>query len=279
MNDKAQKELVVNPPKGTQFLEVSNTIAVEVCRCLESGGVGRDGLQQIVSDKETLMKIALRNSHDILQLVAPEIMTAKAQLAIYFKVVFGLKLNFTKFRFPRQESFSSYMVVPSELNEDDIMEAFAKRWGSNKNLFRLKRPVTSTLDRTKEQKRPRGTYVFAHKGGGEPDEVFSGASYDNVAEMGINFANIKEYLLMTGFHKFKQDCFLGGINGWARNYEDRGGEFMDQNGWTRTSSFYTDGSLILGHGGEDDPRGRLAVGDRSHNSRGDGPRHIILLAA
>lgn len=278
MTDTAHGLVRLNEqPGGTQFLEFSGAIALETCRYLESATITRQGLQAI--PRELLMDIARRNAHDILQLVAPEVMRSKEQLTKYFSVVFGLKLNFTKFRFPIQEGFPAYMVVPTELNEDHIMEAFAKRWGLNKNQFRPKQPLTSLLDRSKEQSRPRGTYVLAHSGKDEIEGVFAGASYDDATRIGINFASIKEYLLMTGFHKFKRDCFMYGIGDYLGDFPDEDGQFMDQNGWTRTSSFYKDGSLVLGRGGENDPRNRLSTGDRAHNSSGDGPRQIILMAA
>ncbi|MCP4355783.1 MAG: hypothetical protein GY793_09180, partial [Proteobacteria bacterium] len=85
-----------------------------------------------------------------------------------------------------------------------------------------------------------------------------GESYDDAISAGYSFANAREYLLITGFHKFIKS------------------KFMDKKAWTRTSTLWSDGYLVDGSW-LDAIRGlKLRGGARVHRLAGGGPRELIL---
>lgn len=245
--DKAQT------PRGTQFLDLSSAIANEICHYLENGGLTTKKLQELIKQKTTIKKIARETAHQYLQLVPDEVVAAKELLEKYFLEVLKLKLNLAKVAFPEHEAVKAYMANPPQLNEDQIMEKFADMWGID--VYKWLDPVAKKINRNIEQKRPKGLYVFGHRGGDEPDDVHRNKSYNDAVKEGFPFASAKEYLLMTGFHKFTKDYF------------------MDGDGWTRTSSLWSDGSLVNG-----DWRGRLELdgGSPYRGSPARGPRELFL---
>ncbi|MEK7118221.1 MAG: hypothetical protein AAB869_01295, partial [Patescibacteria group bacterium] len=139
----------------------------------------------------------------------------------YFHQVYGHTLDLAGIEFPEKEGFTTFMSAPPELDEDKIWECGTKYF--KVNSYARKTPIASSIDRSFSlaQKRPSGLYVFAHRGGDEPD-VMHRKSYDQGMTEDLTFANPKEYLLMTFFHRFVK------------------GYFMDKNGWTRTSSLWSD---------------------------------------
>jgi hypothetical protein len=174
----------------------------------------------------------------------------------YFYEVYGYTLDLSGIEFPEKECFSTWMAVPPELSEDKIMECITRHFMVARYLW--KSPITANIDLAKEQRRPSGLYVLAHRGGDESDDVHRNKSYDCATAKGFPFANLKEYLLMTGFHRFEK------------------GHFMDNKGWTHTSSLWSEGFLVSGFGGG--ARGRLCIGDgdRDNASIDRGPRELFL---
>ena len=150
----------------------------------------------------------------------------KVQLQRYFWVVFNLRVDLSKEVFSQKDDFSAFMVVPPELDEGIAIAAFVKKWGIT--IYQHLEPIAENINRNKEQSRPKGLYVFAHRGGDESDKQYLNRSYNTGILTGRPFANALEYLLMTGFHKFTK------------------GYFMDRKGWTRFSSLWSDGNLVGG---------------------------------
>ncbi|OGZ06675.1 MAG: hypothetical protein A3D65_02010 [Candidatus Lloydbacteria bacterium RIFCSPHIGHO2_02_FULL_50_13] len=158
----------------------------------------------------------------------------------YFHKVFGHTIDLAGIDFPEKKGFGTWMAVPPELDEDKIMECLTKHF--KVSSYAWKTPVALNIDRAKEQRRPSSLYVFAHRGGDEPDDVHRNKSYDRAMAEGFPFANPKEYLLMTGFHRYVE------------------GYFMDKKGWTRTSSLFSDGNMVYGHGDDDGAKLHLSQG-------------------
>lgn len=173
----------------------------------------------------------------------------------YFHQVYGHTLDLAGIQFPEKEGFPAWMAVPPELDEDKIWECGTKHF--KVKPYTWKAPIASNINRALAQKRPSGLYVFAHRGGDEPDAMHR-KSYDQGMTEGLTFANSKEYLLMTGFHRF------------AKNY------FMDRIGWTRTSSLWADGCLVYGGWLEAGGRLYLSGGDRASAHPGRGLRELFL---
>ncbi len=144
----------------------------------------------------------------------------------YFREVFDYTLDLSNITFPEKIGFPVYMAVPQDISEDEIAKRIAAYF--KVGLGTYSSSVTSSVKRDFEQIRPQGLYVFVHRGGDEPEFEYRNKSYDDVAELGVLFLNIKEYLLVTGFHR------------WTKGY------FMDIKGWTRTSSFQSSRYMFRG---------------------------------
>ena len=145
----------------------------------------------------------------------------------YIHEVYGGKVDLTGKLFPEKNGFPVYMARPDGLDEDFALAQIIKRFSVGKYTYLS--PVAENINRNAEQKRPDGTYVFAHVGGDEPDAKHLGKSYDNSVGEKIVFANSFEYLLMTGFHMWKHE------------------KWMDVKGWTRLSSLWSDGRAVDGY--------------------------------
>src|SRR3990172_5150985 len=87
----------------------------------------------------------------------------------YFHQVFGYSLDLAGVQFPEREGFATWMAVPLELDEDKIVECVVKHF--KVKLYAWKSPIAANINRTLAQKRPAGLYVFAHRGGDEPDAI------------------------------------------------------------------------------------------------------------
>lgn len=135
----------------------------------------------------------------------------------YFTEIYGITINISKLEFYENERFSEHMVVPPSLSEEKILKALSERFKINVTLA-LEEVRSSSHTSIPEQKRPNGLYFFAHGGTDTPDIAHLGKSYLDASSLKFPFANVKEYLLMTGFHKFTR------------------GHFMDEEGRTLTSS-------------------------------------------
>ena len=254
MNDKAQMV--------KQCLEFSHKISDTICNYLVGSGITTKELQKILSlPREEIDKISIEIAQGYLQLIPNSVVQAKQQLQQYFLEVFNLKLNLSKIVFPQKNGFDTFMAVPPlvKLNEDQIIAAFVKKWDIN--TYKYLSPVAKKINRDAEHKnqpRPKGLYVFSHRGGDEPDAENLGKSYDDAMVAGYPFANAREYLLITGFHKFIND------------------KFMDKKGWTRTSSLWSDGELVIGDGDVSGGGLRLSSGHRDSHNPDFGSRELFL---
>ncbi len=239
-----------------QFMEFSQTVSMEICRYLQSGNISDQQLQELIGKKDDIKNIAKEIAHKYLQLVPEQILLAKELIERFYKEVFNHKLSLSKVVFPTQSGFSAYHFNTGRFDEDQIMEAYKKKWGID--LYEWMSLAANKIDHSKDQKRPKTPYPFAHVGGDETDTAHLGKSYDDAMAEKMIFANSVEYLLMTGLHKFEKDFF------------------MDKKGWTRTSSLGSDGSFV--DGCWDDSSGELGLSSgHSDNRISDiGPRQLIL---
>jgi len=248
MNDTA--------PKGTQYLDLAFAIANETCHYLQNGELTTEKLQKLIGDKNLIREIARKNAHEMLALVPDKVVQAKEILEKFFKEVFNEKVNLSKVSFPEREGMLVYCFNPRTKNEDEIMDAIAKKWGID--VYKYLSPVAKKIDRQNVQSRPKGPYAFCHTGEEEPDVKHRGKSYHDAIKEGFPFANAEEYLLMQAFHKYTT------------------GHFMDIKGWTRTSSLWSDGNLVCGNYNSDESKLSLYSGYRDLRGSGDGPRELSL---
>lgn len=221
---------------------------------------------------EAKAKLLLKDKKAFQQFVAKlykelEIPTQSEQVLIaipllieYYNKVYGIDISeIAEMEFPEHGSFQTFMAVSPQMDEDRIMLSLREYF--KMNTYRYKEPIASNINRDEEakiQKRPSGLYVFAHGGGNEPDADHRNKSYDDAVAAKMTFANAKEYLLMTGFHKFTK------------------GYFMDKKSWTRTSSLWLDGFLVDGYWSDGYSKLFVGNGYRDCRNTDSGPRELFL---
>ena len=236
-----------------------------------AGNAVLDALEQVSLDLDTAQVEIIARGGEFQALILPEATAlivrafnrligkkhpAADLLEKYFREVYGYTLDLTGVVFPEKEGFGAYMAVPPKLNEDAIASHLAGHF--KVDMYSWKTPIATNLNRELEQKRPQGLYVFAHRGGDEPDDIHRNKSYDDAMGQNLIFLNPKEYLLASGFHRY------------TKKY------FMDRNGWTRTSSLWSDCHLV--DGCWDDARTELCLHDgyRDYRAPGSGLREAVF---
>lgn len=194
-------------------------------------------------------------------------MAAKAQhlpysiesLCEYYSKVHGIDLRAADIVLPKDTPFKAFMVVSPDIDEIQIMSDIKKHFGVSIYAYKwddVNKPLT--IDRSTEQSRPKGLYAFAHTGEDESDAKHTNKSYDEILAEGTRFANPKECLLMTGYHKFIT------------------GKFMSRKSFTRTLTRWLDGTPIGVDFREEEGTLKLGNGSTDIHCTYHGPREIDL---
>jgi len=239
-------------PEALELMDFSNDIGKSVCRYLIGGGISKESFRLIkTSDAD---KIAKRVSQEILKLVPEKILVAKELIECFYLEVFNHKVNLSRVVFPVKEGFKGFCYDTRKFNVDQIMAAYAKKWGIS--VYRYRDPAAKKIKH--QQERPSGPYAFVHRGTDEPDIEHLKKSFDDARGVGFPFANAEEYLLMTGLNKFAT------------------GRFMDHQGRTRTSSLWSDGLVVNGRWYVRDDELVLGYSSRDSSNPARGPREIVL---
>ncbi|MBU3968998.1 hypothetical protein KJ991_02160 [Patescibacteria group bacterium] len=232
-------------------------------RLMEKEGVFLKDFQQIIDNKSVRQKFIIFVKDISIQ--SKNIFAQTPLLEKYYQEVYGITLDLSEIVFPEHPDFPAIMVDDLSQNEDEIMECIQKFFnkpGAPVNLYKYKNPVAENIDRKSEELQVRqlqsGLVVFAHTGQDEPDDKHRKKSYSMAIVEKLMFAKYREYLRMTGFHKF--------IKGY----------FMDKNGWTRTSSLWADGYLVVGYWVDDNAELYADSGHVDYTHPSDGPRQLFL---
>lgn len=215
----------------------------------------------LLKDKNAMQKF-VQNLYKELEIPtqSEQALIAIPLLIEYYTKVYGIDISeIAEMEFPEHTSFQTFMAVSPQMDEDRIMLSLREYF--KMNIYRYKEPIAANINRDEEakiQKRPSGLYVFAHGGGDEPDADHRNKSYNDAVAAKMTFANAKEYLLMTGFHKFTK------------------GYFMDKKGWTRTSSLWLVGHLVCGSWRDVSSLLYMSRGLRDVRDADYGPRELFL---
>lgn len=249
MTAKSGTDLKASTPE--QHAVLTGTLAIAVAKT----GLSFDFMQKLNGNKGATQK-AVSEVLRTLEMSETSL-EPHARLECYFREVYGQYTNLWGLAFPQGCGMSAQMFVPEELDDEDwIARRIVKRFGVN--FLAYKTRIADNINRQSEQKRPQDLYVFAHRGGDEPDNVHLGKSYEDAMAQGITFLNPKEYLLASGFHRYVKD------------------HFMDRKGGTCTSSLWSDGYLVYGSFIPADVRLCLGGGLRDGRYPDDGPREAVL---
>lgn len=107
---------------------------------------------------------------------------------------------------------------------------------------------------------PKETYTVKFRASIEPDKEHLAKSYnDFMAEKDKKWMTMRQYLILA-MQVYKQT-----------------GEYLDVEGWTRTSDLWSDGGLVCGDWRDADSWLCLSGGSRDRRSSGRGPRESVLL--
>ncbi|MBP6904851.1 MAG: hypothetical protein KBB91_02225 [Candidatus Pacebacteria bacterium] len=156
----------------------------------------------------------------------------KGDLQKFFAEVYGIT-NLSDVSLKETEKFVHYMIKPSNLDADSIYGGFSKLgYGGLVRKYMdytdsRKNTVFGSVvqKKTSEQTRPISTYVFAHKGGIEPDEQYLGKTYKDFIENGT-FMTIDEYMLVHQFMYWRFKVRLGINFGFTLTTSLDNGEVM-----------------------------------------------------
>lgn len=263
----------------TKSITSNQTVRIAELAAVAARNATYSALEQVSLDSETAQEKIITNGGEFQTLIS-EGCAALIESTIkrmsgwkhpqaeliekYFAEVLDYTLDLSGVVFPEKKGFATYMAVPIDLDEDQIHLRIADHFDVGASSF--SDPTAGNINRELGQVRPQHFYVFAHVGGDEPDARHLGKSYFDAMMSGVIFMNAKEYLLVTGFHR------------WINK-----DHFMDMEGKTLTSSlwpemfdypvvtgdfksYHDDGlfSLYLEHEEKD-----------SYNS-GWGPRELVL---
>ena len=252
---------------ATQTSGILGTVA-KFFRLMEKEGTTLKDFQQIINNKsarQNLSNFIKNNCPDFMTKSKLNILTQIPLLEKYYQEVYGIILDLSEIVFPEHLNFPAIMVDVLSQDEDQIMGCIRKFFSTQEhpiNLYKYKNPIAENIDRKSEGLQVRqtqsGLVVFAHTGQDEPDDKHRNKSYNMAVAENLTFAKYREYLRMTGFHRY--------IKGY----------FMDRKGWTRTSSLWLDGCLVRGR--RDDVHARLfaAGGNVFSTDPGGGPRQLFL---
>jgi len=198
--------------------------------------------QKILKDKPQTRRFIQKICKDLsIPIQSEHILTQIPLLEKYYQEVYRIKLDLSEITFPENPGFPAIMVDDLSQDEDQIMDCIQKYFNKPDrpvNLYKYRNPVAQNINREAEKLQVRtpqsGLVVFAHTGQDEPDDKHRNKSYNMAVAENLVFAKYREYLRMTGFHKYTK------------------GNFMDCKGWTRTSSLWSDGYLVSGSWDDDD---------------------------
>lgn len=246
----------VKPASPGQLFEIGSSISTAVGKLLAERNITFDQAAALLHEegKVVISRISCEVVEKFFALApADPLVKYKKDLEKFFLKVYDLKLDLSSMNFPVKEGFGHFMVKPAGLGADAIFAAFGKI-----DLPSWKYMDGSIVKKKKsEQERPTETYVFAHKGGAEPDAEHLGKSYDDFIAEGAVYLTIDEYMLIEQFMWLKFKIHL------------------DVKGWTRTTTLDSDGCVMFGRwyaGGCE-----LSWLNRGGRDAGGGPRSAVLL--
>lgn len=195
MNDSKKKNQVakvqVDEPTGLMGTQFALNIAQGVLDAIEEAEVTKS--QMLSWDQKELRLLSKKATQKFLGLVSrkKDGLWAEEKLKIekFYKEYFNRTVDWSMIALPaKSDLFKKIEYIFADITEDQILEAYAKKFGRDKVYLKLMKSVTNAI--REQQDRPAGNRIFAHVGGIEVD--MPNKSYNDGISKKIKFMIPKE---------------------------------------------------------------------------------------
>lgn len=207
MNDSKKKNQVVcvqiDEPTGLMGTQFALNIAQGVLDAIEEAGVTKS--QMFGWDQKDLRLLSKRITKKFLGLVNTKKndpwSDQKKKVERFYKSIFNFTIDWSKVKLPVKVAGFDYLeyVLP-KLTEDDIFNAYAKKFGKDK-VWKYCDNIHKAIK--EQQSRPSENYTFSHRGGIEPDVEHLNKGYDDFYQDGNNYMVPKEGLISAFRYRFE----------------------------------------------------------------------------
>lgn len=214
-----------------------------------------DEMQEILKNETLIRSCTTKIVSELMAIPLDLWSDQKKKIDRFYKSIFSFTIDWSKIMiYQKVEGFDSLEYVSCKLTEDDIFNAYAKKFGKD-SVWKYYDNIHKVIK--EQQTRQSDDYSFSHRGGIEPDEEHLNKSYDDFYDDRNIYMVIKEGLIAAFRYRFET------------------GNMWDVKGLTRFHTLDSHGSA-LGMGRNGNGSGQFNVSTRHRGSRHSfyGPRQI-----
>ena len=194
--DNATKNLA----SGAQYARLGLTISNGVIAAID-GHLTIEEMQQILKNENFIRECATKIASEVLNIPIDQWFEQKTKIQRFYRSCFQLSVNWSKVLLPGKVEGVNFLEYVSEhLTEDDIFNAYAKKFGKDK-VYTSYDNIRKSIK--EQQIVPTGDYAFSHRGGIEPDVEHLNKSYNDFFQDGNDYMVIKEGLITTFRYRFE----------------------------------------------------------------------------
>lgn len=241
-----------NPASGAQNARLGLTITNGVIDAID-GKFNSDELQQILKNEDFIRNSSKEIVSMLLNIPIDHWADQKKKIERFYKSIFNHTINWSLVKLPaKDEEFDYLEYVLVKLTEDDIFNAYAKKFGKD-SVWKYYDNIRKAIK--EQQSRPDVNYAFYHRGGVEPDTEHLNKSYDDFYQDGNIYMVPKEGLLSAFRYRFET------------------GNMWDVKGLTRFHALDSDGRALRMRR-SNDSKFRVGYDYRGYRYYDSGPRQI-----
>ncbi|HUC88549.1 MAG TPA: hypothetical protein VMR49_00775 [Candidatus Paceibacterota bacterium] len=237
---------------GAQYARLGLTISNGVIDAVD-GHFTVNEMQEILKNETLIRNCTSKIVSELLAVPIDPWADQKKKIERFYKSIFNLTIDWSAVPLPTKvEGFDFLEYMAIKLTEDDIFNAYAKKFGKDA-VWKYYDNIHKAIK--EQQSRPNKNYIFCHRGGIEPDVEHLNKSYDDFYQDGNSYMVPKEGLLSAFRYRFET------------------GNMWDIKGVTRFHALDSDGrALYMSRDGF----GRFCVGygNRDYRNGALGPRQI-----
>jgi len=255
MNDNKEKEAT-----GAQYAQFGLMVSLRTTKTLGEKNFSFDAMQQLLGDPDKPVdSIVDKVVREIFGINFDKWVREKEKISKFYEVCFGIKVDWKGIVIPTGPAeFNHLELILKELTEDQIYNAYAKKFGKDK-VWKYYDSISKTINRDKggEALRPKGNYLILHLGGDEPDVKHLNKSYNDFSDDGNKYMIVKEGMIAAMRYRFETD------------------KMYDVKGLTRFHSLDADGYAMLMFR---DSYGQFNISwyDRGNRYSDNGPRQGVF---